>query len=434
MTKIKKILLILLAFVLSLGLVLSGIFLIRKYLLPPSVPPADMNVTLEYWGVFEPPQVMYPLIKKYQKTHPKVTINYTQRTFEDDFSRYRGTLLTRLKEGSGPDIMRVHSTWIPAFYNELSPVDSSISLEDFTKRFYPVAKDQCVTTSGQILCIPLMYDGLVLLYNRDMFNAEGLTVPESWDELREDAIKLTKRTREQVTRGGAALGTASNVSNSSDILGLMLLQSGVKIPDAFDSAAAVSAVTFYTNFFKADKVWDDAMPDSIVAFAAQKTAMAFGNSWQILEVLSLNPTLNFAAAPVPQLPNADGTLTKETLASFWVETVSADSDPAKKKAAWDFLNWLSQPEQQVMLYSEESKYRRFGEIYSDVSLMDNIKTTPYIGAIVQQAPWAVALQIADQSGNDKYVDVMNWIIDQILAGKEPLKTLQTAKQNYVKLK
>ena len=66
--------------------------------------------------------------------------------------------------------------------------------------------------------------------------------------------------------------------------------------------------------------------------------------------------------------------------------------------------------------------------------MDNIKTTPYIGAIVQQAPWAVALQIADQSGNDKYVDVMNWIIDQILAGKEPLKTLQTAKQNYVKLK
>jgi len=388
------------------------------------------RVNLEYWGMFEPVQVMEPLINEYMQKYPNVVINYTQRDYENDLARYKRSLLTRLKEGSGPSIFRVHSTWVPEYYSEISQNNSYTDLNEFDRRFYPVAKDQCVDVNGKVLCIPLMYDGLALFYNVDMFNAEGLTEPRSWDEVREAAIKLTKKNGAVITRGGAALGTAGNVSNASDILGLMFAQSNVTIPDSFDTEAAASALTFYVNFSTVHKVWDDSMPDSIVAFSTQKVAMIFARSWQVHDIFNLNPTLKFAVAPLPQLPNLEGSMTNDTWASFWVETVSSDLTDAQQKAAWHFLDWLSQPKQQLALYSEASKYRRFGEIYSDVSLQNNLVSSLFVGPIIKDASFSTTSIITEDSGNDEYVVVMHEAINAVMKGQDPLTVLKTAKLNF----
>jgi len=433
MPKFRNVILLLIISLLVTGCTMADIPLVGRFFEKPQAVVSKTEVSLEYWGMFEPEQVMQPLIDKYQEVNPKVKITYSERKFEDNLSRYKKTLLGRLKDSSGPGIFRMHSTWVSEFLSEISRNNSAITTEDFNTRFYPVATDQCTISNGGVVCVPLMYDGLAILYNKNMFTDAGVPVPTSWDEIKTASATLAQRNGKVLTRGGIALGTAGNVANSTDILGLMFVQSKVKIPDDLGSEAAVAALTYYVDYAKKDNVWSADMPYSTIAFATEKTAMMIGTSWQMLEILDLNPTLDFGVIELPQLETLDGGTTHETWASFWVESVSADLSQEEQVAAWDFLNWLSQPEQQMQLYSESSKYRKFGEIYSDISLKANLGGVSYLAPIVNQAGFAKTSIINDLSGNDEYANIIKQAIDAVNNGTLPLDALKTAKQNYINL-
>ncbi|PJA40837.1 hypothetical protein CO178_01465, partial [candidate division WWE3 bacterium CG_4_9_14_3_um_filter_34_6] len=368
---------------------------------------------------------------EYQKLNPNIKINYSQKNFDDNLSRYKSTLYLRLKDGSGPEIFKIHSTWTPMFLQQLSIAVGDISdIISYRKRFYPVVEDQCVTTSAQVYCVPLMYDGLTLLYNKNMFDAEGLKPPSTWEEVRIAALKLVRYENGQISRGGIAIGTGQNVSNSSDILGLMLNQSGVEIPDALDTDAAAIALSYYRNFAIKDKVWNSTTQNSILAFATEKTAMAFATSDQIRKILEINPTLQFISAPVPQLPNLSGGTTNNEWATFWVEAVNADIPEDKQKASWEFINWMSKPEQQAKLFVEKSKLQKFGNIYSDKTLEDNLFGSKYLKAILDGAPNAKTSIIADNVGNDEYSSIIKSAID---SPAESSAALKVAKAELLKL-
>jgi ABC-type glycerol-3-phosphate transport system substrate-binding protein len=395
-----------------------------------SSPTSAQNVSLEYWGMFESPEAMNALISKYNESHPGVKITYVDRNFDGDISTYKNTLLTRLKAGNGPAIFRAHSTWMPEYINEVSLNNQSVKLEEFRERFYPVAETQCVLTDGRVICVPLMYDGLALLYNKEMFSALGIGEPDTWDEVREAALKLTQRgDKDVINVAGLTLGTSNNVDYSTDILGLMFLQSGVTLPDGIDTDAAKAALTFYTNFATTDKVWSSAFADSINVFASQQAAMTFGTTQDILKILEINPTLQLGVLPVPQLPDISGGTTSDTWASFWVESVSADASKEEQKAAWDFLEWMSQPDQQKMLFAETANHKKFGFIPGNREVQEIVADNPYLANIAKQAVYSRTSIISDKVGNDKYSDIFKKMITNI---EEP-KNLKDTKDAYKKL-
>lgn len=380
--------------------------------------PVDTGVSLEYWGTTVPESVMITMISDYRQAHPNIEINYSQKTF-DNIADYKNTLLTRLHEGSGPDIFRMHSTWTNEYFSELSSANNDFSTAGYGENYYPVAKRACTSGEGGIYCIPIMYDGLVLLYNRDLFANEGLGTLITWEDLRSAALEL----------GGVALGTTNNVRNSADIFGLMLAQSEVLIPDDLTSAGAEQALKFYRDFADVDKVWSSEMPDSIVALATNKVAMAFGTRQDVLDLFKLDPTYPLGIMPVPQLPldPSQGALTtSETWASFWVEGVSADLSDHARREAWDFLVWLSQPEQQTKLFTEMGVIEKFGEIPANKKLLPNLVGVTYVGPFIEQAPTAVSGYFASNSGNEKYIKVMT----DLLNSKGDSKALQSALDAY----
>lgn len=419
-------------------LVSAGYLLVSGALRVNGTGPAigSRTVNLEYWGIIESEQVMRPVINKYKTRNPNVNITYIQRSFGDDLGRYKDTLYNRLRAGQGPGIFRIHSTWAPKYVSELAPANNVITNAEISANFYPIAKNQCTTTDWKVLCVPIMYDGLVLLYNREMFLGAGVNEPRTWQDLKDAAQRLTIRDSEnRIVRAGIAVGTSNNVRNSSDILGLMLVQSGVAIPDGLDSANAQSAVKFYTDFVKVDRVWDSTQPDSNVAFATQNVAMTFAKSSDILEILELNPTLDIGVLGVPQLPAVNGGLTQDGWASFWVEAVSADLSEPEQQEAWKFLKWLSEPEQQKMIYSEASKYSKFGPAYSISALSADLSENPYLGPMVEQAPYAKTSIISSYSGNDEFVGIINTAINSIITGdrrgSDPASVMKKAKEDFV---
>ncbi len=396
------------------------------------------KTTLEYWGLFESEQVMMPLIKQYEAENPDVKINYVEKSFTN-LEEYKQTLLARAKSGTSPDIYRMHATWSPKFSNYLAPAGGVLSAQSFTDKFYDPARGACVNEVQEVKCIPLMHDGLVLAYNVDMFRDSGVSPNiQSWEDLRLAAKRLSRyedETERVLLRAGVGLGSIDNVDNFSDILMIMFYQSGINRFEEFASEKAQSAFRFYASFVKDDYIWDHAFPNSINAFASERSAMVFVKTSQMLDILEINPTINMAVLPVPQLPKLGGGTTSDYLASIWVETVSSNSSSNKKVEAWKFLEWLSRPEQQIARFNESSLYKKFGEAYSHKQLRNNLINAPLLGPVVKVAPVSRISIFADGIGNDQYVNLLKETAEKMttLGGGQEDLILEEFIEDYKKL-
>ena len=377
-------------------------------------------INLEYWGLWEPESVMQPIISQFEKKNPGVSIRYTKQSYKN----YRERLQTAIASGNGPDIFRFHAGWTPMLTNELAPLPASIMTSaQFKKTFYPVASNQ-LQLNGQIVGLPLMYDGLVLYYNQDIFQTAGVSPPKTWAQVRSLASKLTLKENGKLKRAGLAAGTTANTDHFSDILAVLMLQNGADLTKP-DSAEVKDALTFYTNFVTSDKVWNEQMPNSTVAFAKGEAAMMFGPSWSAHQIKAINPQLKFATTPLPQLASK-----RLTWANFWAEGVSQKSK--QQKVAWKFLQFLTSKESEQQLFAEEAKIRSFGEPYSRVDLADKLANDSVVSAVIEDAPYATSWYLNsntfDNGINDQLIKYYADAVNAILGGKSVDKVVLTLKQ------
>lgn len=369
------------------------------------------ELSLTWWGLWEDEAIVEPIIADYQASHPGVTINYEFQSKKD----YRERLMNSLARGQGPDIFRIHNTWVPMFKSELAVLPGSImTAQEFAQTFYPVAVSD-LTVDAQIVGMPLMYDGLGLYINEEIFSIYGKNPPNTWDELLQLALELTiKDENGIIQQAGVAMGIAENVDHWQEIIALMMLQNGASLVNPTGNLAS-SALDYYKAINRRFSAWDKTLPNSTTMFANGDLAMYFGPSWRAFEIADLNPSLQFRVVPVPQLRKDDPTEPDITYASYWVEGVWARSE--NTEAAWQFLDYLSQKETLTKFYAQASATRLFGEPYPRPDMQDLIATDPVLGGIIHLAPnaksWYLAGYTHDgQTGinsriGDYYMDAVN---------------------------
>ncbi len=379
-------------------------------------------VELTYWGLWEEENLIKPLILQFESQNPNIKVNYVRQSSIN----YKSRVQTQVREGTGPDVFRIHNSWIPMFEADLYPAPSDIfTLDEFGKTFYPVAKDSLVKNS-QILAAPMEIDGLALYYNEDILQGVGGQAPKSWQEFINTAVKMTVRDQSgQIQTAGAALGTAGNVDHFSDILGLLILQQPGATLENPASPQVAEILRFYTGFVTdpRKKTWDVNLPKSTDMFASGRLGFYFAPSWRAHELRVTNPNLKFKITPVPQL-----TASKPVAwASFWVEGVAKTSKHPKE--AWQFVKFLTSSEAEKLFYQEASKIRLFGEPYSRVDLAGELVNDPIAGAFVSQGPyyksWYLSSNTMDGGINDETIKYFEDAINSTLAGGDPQGALQT---------
>lgn len=390
----------------------------------------EENITLKYWGLWEAATTINNVISDYKKIKPNVTIVYEKKSPQ----QYREILQNQITSGKGPDIFRFHNTWTLMLKDQLEPVPPEIlSDSDFKKNFYPTVFFDLRNQDKKFVGVPLEIDGLGLYWNEELFRAAGvINPPLTWQELAQTAAKLTVKDQAgNIKTAGIALGTASNVDHFSDILGLMILQNGgdPKVPN--DRTA--DALEYYVNFAKGEnRVWDETMPSSTVAFTGGNLAMYFGPSWRAIEIKNANPLLNFKIAPVPQLEGG-----KVAWASYWAEGVSSQSK--YKKEAWEFVKYLQEEQTLIKMYSDSVKSpgRFIGEPYSKVSMAAKIKQDPLVGAYISDAPnmrsFSMASRTFDNGLNDQIIKAYEDAVNTTLSGGSAKNALQTTAKNVANI-
>ncbi len=384
----------------------------------------DINVT--YWGLWEEKEVMDPLIATYEKRNPGVNILYEKK----DPTDYREKLIVRSQNGQGPDIFRFHNTWLSQITEVADALPKEIMSDDeFEKTFYPIHQKD-LKMGKDYYGLPLYIDGLVLVYNEDLFKKAGLAkAPSNWDELIEDAGKIQVNDKDGgLITSGVAIGTASNIEHFSDILGLMIVLNGGNLT-SLDSPESVGALEAFRRFAEPpNNTWSEAMPNSVAAFIQQKVAMIIVPSWEIMTIKGADPSINIKVVPIPKPPGGK----QISLASYWVEGVSKMSK--QKKEAWKFLKYLTEKDTMTKLYGLQSDIRVFGTPYSRVDLANLIAQDAYVGPVIQQAQNEAYISLPlvsrtfDKGLNDEIVRYLENAVNGTIKGVSYQEALSVAKK------
>ncbi|OGC49639.1 hypothetical protein A2691_02230 [Candidatus Woesebacteria bacterium RIFCSPHIGHO2_01_FULL_39_23] len=347
-----------------------------------------------WWGNTMDESLARFLIEEYTQDHSDIKITYEKKPADD----YRERLTNAIAKGEGPDIFRLHNTWIPMFKKDLDPMPGNVmTAEEFSKTFYQVASADLSSGNG-MLGMPLEFDNLGLFINEDIFALSGLSVPEIWDDFRSIVPSFIVRdNRNRIQQSAIALGETENVDHWPEFVATLMLQNGVRLSNPVGGNAE-DVLTYYNTFQTRERVWDTALPRSTEYFAQGKLAMYFGPAWRALQIRNINPDLKFKVVPVPQLPTDE--LVERPTATYsvyWVEGVWNRSQ--SKRAAWEFLKFISSKEIMDALYQ---KALNEGHVISPPSRVDmggEFEDHPYFGTAIKQSSFAQTWYLADNTND-----------------------------------
>src|SRR5258708_5122913 len=355
-------------------LLLVAIILLSKLFISSRV--TQKQTVITWWSLEEDASAVVPLIHEYEQKNPNVKVQFISQSQQD----YQERLVNALAKGNAPDIFEFHNSWLPIVGSNLAPTK-----DDFSSIFYPVAISDLKTKNG-FLGVPLEYDGIALFTNLDILQSFGKNSPKTWDEFRKIASELTIRDAQgNIKQAGAALGVTSNIDYWQDIIALLMLQNGADLTSP-STGGGPSALTFYTNFSKVDRVWDETLPTSKVDFENGQLAMYFGSYKDTFAIRKQNPNLHFAVVPLPQLPTDSPTIPSVSYANYWVNGVSMAS--SNKTAAWNFLKFMTTQNALRKLYLSEKSVRGYGNLYPRVDMQKELLNDTQAAPFIYQASFA----------------------------------------------
>ncbi|MCA9378835.1 extracellular solute-binding protein [Candidatus Dojkabacteria bacterium] len=370
----------------------------------------NQEITLQWWGVFLDESVVQPLLDDYHTLHPNITVDYANRwpggEWETGAALYQSELNRVLKENNPvvvPDIFMVDNSWAGNYEAYASSAPASVTdAATVAAAFYPAITSDFVNDTS-VYGLPLWMDDLVILYNKSLLTAASVTSPPTnWVDFKSLAISLTKRDSGTITQAGFAAGVADNVTFGPELLNVLFLQNGVAITNSLGDVIfsadtdSVTALDFYKSFSQSGGSWDASFENDALAFMQGKLAMLLSTSWRYADILRFNEkyklNLNIGVAALPQLQGQNPPVIN--WATYWGNMVALGRP--NKTAAWEFLQWITEPEQLRKLSQNVKSDRNFfGLLYPRQDMQQELASDQYLRTFNAGLPLAESWDMID---------------------------------------
>lgn len=312
-------------------------------------PGSDAN-TVRFWGFGREGEVVGQLVPEFERRNPGIHVRVQQIPWTAAHEK----LLTSFVGEATPDVAQLGNTWVPEFaaLGALEPLDSLVarSTEAAQGGFFSGIWATNVV-DGRVYGVPWYVDTRVLFYRRDLLKRAGYdSVPTTWAGWRDAMAKI--KALGEPTEFGALLPL--DEWNQPVIFGLQegapLLKDGGRYGD-FRDPRFREAFTFYVDLFKsglAPTVANTQVANLYQEFARGRFGFYITGPWNIGEFRHRLPAAlqnDWGTAP---LPGPTGAASGVSMAGGSSLVVFHGS--AHKAAAWKFVEFLSEPAQQVKFY------------------------------------------------------------------------------------
>lgn len=337
----------------------------------------DKKVEIVWWHgqSAEAAAILGKLAREYEKAHPNVKIKDSAGASSTD------ELLQKMQAGLAsdtyPDVSYAFGSWA----GKLAQSGKTLDIAPLVKKSdsgwdeFPEAARLTAEYDGKVMGFPAVVDNLGLLYNKDLFDKAGVAYPTAdwtWDDFRAAAAKINNPEAK-------ISGTAYPVSPDEGAtwrLWPQLWQNGGEILDSkgqptFDQDAGVAALSYWQTLAREDKsVYLDQTGQKFEQmFASGSIGMIMDGPWLLYTVKEAK--LNYGAAPLPGTNGDHQTISGPDL---WV--LFDHQEEQRAAAAYDFISWLTAPEQDV----------RWNVAYGNLPLRKSASSTPEFKKFLTEFP------------------------------------------------
>jgi len=166
---------------------------------------APEPVTIKYWHTHSDPEAaqLDEVIAAFEAANPGIQVESTRYAYND----FKTALLTAISSGDVPDVVRMDIVWVPEFANEGALMQMDGNLPEFESITSDTFPGPLATNfwNGHYYGLPLDTNTQVLLWNKDIFEAAGISAPPATME-EFAAVACTVNRSPAETRYGYAQG------------------------------------------------------------------------------------------------------------------------------------------------------------------------------------------------------------------------------------
>jgi multiple sugar transport system substrate-binding protein len=308
--------------------------------------------------------------------------------------------------------------------------------ESQQKEFLP-GSVEAITYEGKAFGMPWFTDTGLLYFRKDLLEKSGFDgPPKTWDELKE----MTRKVRQDASiKFGFVFQGARYEGGVCDGMEFIWTHGGEVLDPqdpsqvVVDSPEAISGLTTERSM-----ITEGIAPEAVTVYKEDESAGAFLNgdavflrNWPYVYALVGTkdyPKLSTDQVGVSELPSADGKPGNGTVGDqpFYISSSSKNPD-----AAWTFIQFLTDPEQQKLRAVEGAYLPTRTALYDDPEIQNEVPVVPLAKVALQHTrPRPVSPYYSDMSLEMQ--EQFNASLTGDISPEEAAQTLQEQLENFIK--
>lgn len=340
-------------------------------------------------------------------------------------------LLRAVAANDGPDVGIYESQATPINYGVRSALQDLRAFQDFDQVAQRFSEGALVPFSfnGEVYALPETENFMMMFIRTDIFDALGLTPPNTWTELYEMIPVLNRHYYEISLPTPVSVESGSNSTDMNSVYAALLLQAGGNVYNEEGSRCVLNEMVAVDTFITWSEMYTKYMipksTDSLTYFRTGTAPIVFNNLSFYNQLAVGAPEIRgmWDMYLIPGTEYENGEIRRDVAASMSGCVMYANA--ADKDASWEFLKWWTRADIQSRYATEiEALQGKSGRwMTANTEAMETIGWTTAEFAIIKEGlGWAQGIpEVAGGYYVGRSVD--NAIKSVINSGKIPRETL-----------